>query len=148
MSTNISQGQPADVSRKDEAANRALIQGIYEAAARGDVQPLFDAMDPDFTAYENASLPWGGVYTGKEENVRLVAQLAKYLDFDKLAMHHFAVDRDLVIAYGSVVWRGESGQEAVTVPLAECYVIRNGKLITIHPFFWDTASFVDGPRNK
>ena len=148
MTASTNQDQYPDADRKDEAANRALIRNIYDEAARGNVQPLLDAMHPEFTAYENASLPWGGVYKGMEENVRLVTQLAKYLDFSKLAMHHFAVDRDLVIAYGSVVWRGESGKESLTVPLAECYVIRNGKMITIHPFFWDTASFVDGTRLK
>jgi hypothetical protein len=130
-----------DDDRRNEAANRALIRNIYDAAARGDVQPLFDAMAPNFTAYENASLPWGGVYRGREENVKLVTQLAKYLDFSKLTMHHFAVDRDLVIAYGSIVWRGEHGDQALTVPLAECYVIENGKMVSIHPFFWDTAAF-------
>ena len=134
--------------RSQEAANRALIKNIYDSAARGDVQPLFDAMAPDFTAVENASLPWGGVYKGREENVKLVAQLAKYLDFSKLTMHHFAVDRDLVIAYGSVVWRGESEKESLIVPLAECYVIHNGKMMSIHPFFWDTASFAGGVRHK
>jgi ketosteroid isomerase-like protein len=134
--------------RSQEAANRALISNIYSATARGDVQPLFDAMAPDFTAYENASLPWGGVYKGVEENGRLVEQLAKYLDFSQLRMHHFAVDCDLVIAYGSVVWRGEDGDQSLTVPLAECYVIRNGKIVSIHPFFWDTASFVEGNSRK
>ena len=148
MNANTNQDRYSEADRKDEAANRALIRNIYDAAARGDVQPLFDAMDPAFTAYENESLPWGGVYKGREANVELVNQLAKYLDFSKLVMHHFAVDRDLVIAYGSVVWRGESGKETLTVPLAECYVIRNGKMITIHPFFWDTASFVDEARRK
>ena len=132
--------------RRDEAANRALIQNIYDSAARGDVQPLFDAMAEDFTACENESLPWGGVYKGRDANVKLVTQLAKYLDFSQLKMHHFAVDRDLVIAYGSVVWRGEKGDESLTVPLAECYVIRDGKMVSIHPFFWDTAAFA--PRKK
>ncbi len=131
-----------DDDRKDEAANRALIKHIYDSAAQGNVQPLFDAMAPDFTAHENESLPWGGVYRGMEENVRLVTQLAKYLDFSQLKMHHFAVDRDLVIAYGSVVWRGEKGDQTRVVPLAECYVIKGGKMVSIHPFFWDTAAFV------
>lgn len=41
--------------RRQEAANRALLKQIYDEAANGNVQPLFYAMAPDFTAYENDS---------------------------------------------------------------------------------------------
>jgi ketosteroid isomerase-like protein len=130
------------MSTDEEHRNREFIRAIYDAAAAGDVGPLFDAMGPDFACTEADSLPWGGTYTGLAENRALVEQLARYLDFSRLTMHHYLVDRELVIAYGSVVWRGADRTEHKTIPLAEVWELRDGRAVSLKPFFWDTASFV------
>jgi len=125
-----------------ESANREFIRCIYEAAAGGDVGPLFAAMGPDFVAYEADSLPWGGVHRGLEANRRLVEKLAQYLDFSTLAMHHYLVDGEMVIALGSVVWRGVDGDESLEIPLAEAWEVRDGQAVSLRPFFYDTATML------
>lgn len=127
-----------------ENVNRELIRNIYVAAAAGDVGPLFDAMDDDFVAYEADSLPWGGVHKGLDANHRLVETLSHYLDFATLDMHHYLVDRDMVIALGSVVWRGADGDQVVEVPLAEAWEVRGNKAVSLRPFFFDTATMLAG----
>ena len=130
-----------DLAATTEEANRALIKGVYDSAAAGDVGPLFAVMAEDFTATEDPSLPWGGTYRGLAENQRLVGRLALYLDFSTLAMHHYLVDRELVIAYGSVL----RSVDRVEVPLAEVWEIRDGKAVSLRPFLWDTGSFTPAP---
>jgi ketosteroid isomerase-like protein len=131
-----------EVIAMSEGANREFIRTIYEAAAAGDVGPLFAAMGPDFVAYEADSLPWGGEHRGLEANQLLVEKLAQYLDFSTLAMHHYLVDADMVIALGSVVWRGLHGDESVKMPLAEAWQVRDGKAVSLRPFFYDTATML------
>jgi ketosteroid isomerase-like protein len=125
--------------RADERANREFIRTIYEAAAAGDVGPLFAAMGPDFVAHEADTLPWGGVHKGLEANQRLVEQLARYLDFSTLRMTHYLVDREMVIALGSVVWRGLDREQEIEMPLAEAWEVHNGKAVSLRPFFFDTG---------
>jgi len=132
----------------DSAANRELIRNIYVAAAAGDVGPLFAAMGDDFVAYEADSLPWGGVHRGLEANRRLVETLARYLDFATLDMHHYLVDGEMVIALGSVVWRGIDGDQATEVPLAEAWEVRGGKAVSLRPFFFDTAAMLAPTTTK
>jgi ketosteroid isomerase-like protein len=126
-----------------EASNRALIKDVYDAAAAGDVGPLFALMANDFVATEDPSLPWGGTYRGLARNQELVAVLARYLDFSTLSMHHYLVDRELVIAYGSV----RRQVDGVKVPLAEVWEVRDGRAVSLRPFIWDTSSFVRQPED-
>jgi len=135
--------QQSSTSRDDETSNRAIVQNIYESAARGELQPMWDALSGgEFTAYEYESLPWGGVHKGFDANVALTHKVAEYFDYSTIRMHHLCVDRDVVIAYGSLMWRGINGTPPREVPVAECWEIRNGRPYSIRPFFWDTASYV------
>lgn len=136
----------AAVDRSAEIANRAIVAHIYESAANGDLQPLMDALSPEFTAYEYDTLPWGGVHKGVDANIKLAYHVAEYFDYATIRMHHYAVDRDVVIAYGSLFWRGKDGTESREVPVAECWEIRNGKPQSIRPFFWDPASYYTPPK--
>jgi ketosteroid isomerase-like protein len=125
-----------------DSANREFIRAIYVAAAAGDVGPLFAAMAPDFVANEADTLPWGGVHKGIEANQLLVETLVRYLDFSTLSMTHFLVDREMVIALGSVVWRGLGGDQEIEMPLAEAWEIRDGKAVSLRPFFFDTGALM------
>lgn len=42
------------------------IQRIYQAFARRDLQTIAAAMDPQVSVVQDAPLPWGGRYTGRE----------------------------------------------------------------------------------
>jgi ketosteroid isomerase-like protein len=125
-----------------EAENREFVQGLYAAVAEGNVGPLFAAMDEDFVTYQAESLPFGGEHRGLEANQRMLETLSRYVDFGTLKMSQFLAGGDLVMALGSMVWRGLDGDQAVEMPLAEVWEVRDGRLLSARPFYLDTASML------
>src|SRR5688500_20005568 len=53
-------------------SNVELVQGIYDAFGRGDVDAVFAAMKPDIEWDESEGMPYGGVYRGREAIVENV----------------------------------------------------------------------------
>jgi uncharacterized protein len=49
------------------AANKQLLQDIFDALARGDGTPFRDAMADDFTWTIIGSTDWSGTYAGKQD---------------------------------------------------------------------------------
>jgi ketosteroid isomerase-like protein len=57
-------------------SNADLLQRIYDAAARGDLQPLLDTLKDDI-AWQDSSLgPLAGDYRGKEEVLTFFGRMA------------------------------------------------------------------------
>ncbi len=53
-------------------SNVEVVRGVYDAFARGDVDAVFAAMEPEVEWDEAPGMPYGGVYRGREaimENV-------------------------------------------------------------------------------
>ena len=53
-------------------ANVELVQTVYEAFGRGDVDAVFAAMEPDIEWNESEGMPYGGVYRGRDAIVENV----------------------------------------------------------------------------
>lgn len=56
--------------------NVRIVQGLYEASARGELSAMLEHLAPDFTAHESDALPFGGVYCGPEGFTRLVQRVS------------------------------------------------------------------------
>jgi ketosteroid isomerase-like protein len=56
----------------------------------------------------------------------------------------FAAMAPVVIALGSVVWRGLGGDQEIEMPLADAWEIREGKAISLRRFFFDTGALMAG----
>ncbi|CAJ1511082.1 nuclear transport factor 2 family protein [[Mycobacterium] burgundiense] len=130
-----------------ESDNREFVQGLYAALAEGNPGPLFEAMDEDFVTYEAESLPFGGEHRGPAANQRLVESISRYVDFASIKMDQFLAGGDLVMALGTVVWRGVDGDQALEMPLGEIWEVRNRRLISARPFYLDTAAML-APKAK
>jgi hypothetical protein len=46
--------------------SRAVIQGIYDAASRGDLEAVFSFVDDDIVVSSLAEFPWAGPHLGAE----------------------------------------------------------------------------------
>lgn len=125
-----------------ENDNREFVRNFYAAAAAGDVAAMTAAMDDDIVVYQAESLPYGGEHRGPEASLRLVETISRYVDFSTLEMRHFLVEGDLVMALGSMVWRGIDGDQEIEMPFGELWEIRGGRFVSARPFYFDTAAMV------
>lgn len=99
-------------------ANVALVQGIYDAFGRGDVDAVFAAMKPDIEWDECEGMPYGGVYRGGEA-------IAKNVFEPILAdVEGFTADPDEILPLDDarVMARGRHGGIGVAGPVDARFV--------------------------
>jgi hypothetical protein len=122
--------------------NRALVQDMYDAGVRGDIEGLMSRLAPDVAVHEPAFLPYGAVYNGHQEFLGLFTKIAQVLDITKITIDYLVADGDRVIGVLRIPDPATGGQ----VLLAEQSTIRDGKIIEMRIFFHDTQSMIDAPK--
>lgn len=119
--------------------NRALVQSIMEARARGDGEPFRAAMAEDFVWRMIGSTAWSGAYCGREE---VIERLFKPLFATFAGPYAISVDRVLADGDHAVVQcRGEgTTRQGQRYANTYCFVIRlqDGKLKELTEYM-DTA---------
>ena len=122
--------------------NRAIVEGIYEAANRGDLEGAFAPLSDDFTLDEPLFLPFGKVYHGKAEFAALAPVLQKYLDVAAIQVYYTIADGDRVAACVGIPDR-ETGK---LTRLIEQFTFKDGKIIENRIFYNDAGTLVDKPK--
>jgi hypothetical protein len=124
-----------------EQANRAVVEQIYAAAGRGDLDGVAARFSPDIVLHQAESLPYGGEFRGIEATMAtLGAMFAEHYEVRALDVENIAVDRDVVI--GCVTLRAgirKTGKD-VEMPFRECFRLRDGLVVDLRPFYYDTAA--------
>ena len=122
--------------------NRRLVQDMYDAGVRGDVEGLMSKLAPDVAVHEPALLPYGAVYHGHQEFLDLFTKIAQVLDISKITLDYLVADGDRVIGVLRIPDPATGGQ----VLLAEQSTIRDGKIVEMRIFFHDAQSLIDAPK--
>ncbi|HEY7911992.1 MAG TPA: nuclear transport factor 2 family protein [Blastocatellia bacterium] len=123
--------------------NVAIIRGMYEAFARGDVAAVLSALSPKVEWHEADNFIYadGNPYIGPDAVLEGV--------FKRLAVEWegFAVEPagildagDTVVAYGYYTGRYRKTGEAVRAQFAHMFTLENGKLAKFQQYT-DTAQF-------
>ncbi|MCK6586565.1 MAG: nuclear transport factor 2 family protein [Polyangiaceae bacterium] len=121
------------------SANADIVRSIYEAAIKGDINAIMPVIDPQITIYEAASLPYGGEYHGHEGFSRLVtAVFTSWAAFEVDLKELFDAGSTIIAILQIRVTLKESGR-VVEMPVAEFWRLRDGKVVDLRPFYWDTA---------
>jgi len=128
-----------DAPEADNAAV-ALVRSIYEAMATGDIERLFELLDPDVVVTQDPRLPWGGRHVGHEGfatfGLTLRATIASAVAIDSI----FEAD-DEVIQCGRT--RGTVIATGAPFDIAEVHrwTIRDGRAVAAH-FAIDTPAML------
>jgi len=122
--------------------NRAIVEGMFAAANRGDVEGVFSFLSDDVAILEPRFMPFGKAYHGKDEFMGLAQVLPNYLDVSAITVHYTIADGDRVAACVGItdVATGELTQ------FIEQFTIKDGKIVENRVFYHDAGSLVDMPK--
>jgi ketosteroid isomerase-like protein len=124
------------------STNRDIVAEIYEAANGGDLPRLESRFHPDIVLHQAASLPYGGEYVGRQATMGcLVKMFTEYLEVGGLTVRNIAVDGDLVISAVDLTATARRTGKDVSMPFRECFQLRDGLVVDLQPFYYDTAAF-------
>jgi ketosteroid isomerase-like protein len=121
--------------------NREIVEEIYAAANRGDLEAIAARMHPDVVLHQAPSLPYGGEYEGVEAAMAcLVEMFTRHWEVGALTVHNIAVDGDVVITAVDLIATARPTGKQVKMPFRECFVLRDGLVVDLQPFYYDTAA--------
>jgi hypothetical protein len=117
---------------------REIVQGLYDAAGKGDMEAFFAQLSDDLVLTEPGFLPYGGVYKGKEGMQAMLGPASEVLNIPTLRVHYIVVEGDRAIARLSI---NRTGTDE-TLIIAEESLVRDGKIAEITIYVHDAGSLV------
>ena len=114
------------------ATNKQIIQGAYEAFAKGDVPSVLAMMDDKIEWTEAEGFPlYDGTFVGPQAIVDGVfMRLGEIGDDFTVTPTRFVAEGDVVVAVGTYSWKHRSTGEPATVQMAHVWTLRDGKIIS------------------
>jgi ketosteroid isomerase-like protein len=127
-----------DLSAEDRT--RSVVHQFYDYSLRADLEGVAKTLHPDIVIYEPASLPYGGTHAGPDAALQLLAQLYSIIDLDAIVVGDILVNSERAAAFLEVPFGDSTGNQ--TVPVIETFVIRDGLIGEIKPYYFDTAALI------
>ena len=109
--------------------NVAVVRGLYEAFAKGDIDAVLAGFDENIEWNESQGMPYGGRYNGPEavaENI--FAPITN--DFDEFSVEpeRFLADGELVVVLLTYRGKGKESGNELLMPAAHTWIVRDGKV--------------------
>jgi uncharacterized protein len=101
----------------------------YEAFNHGDLEAVFELLDPEIESVNDERVPFAGTYRGHEELRALLRDQQEVFGQLTMEPYEFFEAGDQVVAFVRVRARGEASGAAVEITIGHLWTIRNGKAI-------------------
>jgi ketosteroid isomerase-like protein len=118
---------------------RRVLEVIYDAAARGDLETFIAGMHPDVEINEPGWLPYGRVYRGVEGLNELLVAATKVIDLSTVTVQAMIADGDRGFVEVSA---HVAGTGAATV-IGEHWTVKDGKPWRCRVYHFDTAPVLE-----
>jgi len=124
--------------------NTALIQKIYAAFGRGEIQTILDRLTPDvqWVLDGPAAIPYSGARTGVDQVAGFFEALATTQENHTLTIDEYIAQGDNVVTVGRYAADVKSTGKRIDCAVAHVFTIRDGKIARFLDFV-DTAQMAD-----
>ena len=127
-----------------ERDNIELVQGIYSAFARGDMNSVFAPFADGFEFYHpmpQSIWPWAGSRRGRQGLAEFFAGLSETLEYERLEPQQFIAQDNSVAVVVSERTRIRATGVFFEISEVHLYKLENGKVIQL-TIFEDTAPII------
>ena len=131
-----------------ESSALRAIRRFYEAEAAylapggGDFQAMAATLDVECVLYQPASLPYGGEWRGPAGFEQWMKAFGEQWTSLEVKDSRFYPDGDVVFSHSHVYATARATGRAVDWPLLQFFKVRDGKILELRPFHWDTAAML------
>ncbi len=122
--------------------SKAIVAGFFAAAAAHDQQRIAAILDPGVVVVEAAALPYGGRHVGIDAFRALVRRVFRLWSDTQVEVRQLIGDGDVVVVLATLSARSKADGKAFSMPIAEVWQLRNGRVIEIQPFYFDTHALL------
>jgi len=127
----------------NEQQNVALIQKMFEAFRRGDIQAILDSLSPDCEFFHPgpAVIPYTGRKKGRAEIQAYFAAITSNQSNHNIRIDQFVAQDDNVVAIGWYTGVVNSTRKTIDSPVVFTFEVQRGK-VRRHMLITDTAALV------
>ena len=130
-----------------EQETRALVEKLYALSGAGDWEAVDEYMSDDLVIVEAESLPYGGLYPGRTALRDLFAKVMAYWIDPSIEMHAITAGEDRGVGLPTLHVTSRQTGRRLALDIAETFRFRDGKLIEIKPYYFDTHLIVEDCRS-
>jgi len=111
--------------------NKAIIQGLYQSFASGDIQAVTATFADEIEWTEADGFPLAGTYIGPQSVVENVfMRLSEFSENWAVAISRYIADGDTIVADGKYTWNHKETGKPCEVRMAHVWTLANGKAIS------------------
>ena len=119
------------------AKNRQTLLVAFEALLQEKGEEFWKILDRDIVFHEPGCLPWGGVYRGVEATIKAHANNHVVFDRVRAVFESVSAAEDIAMVYQTITFRVRANGNICTMPMAEMFRFRDGKVIEWRELFFD-----------
>lgn len=121
-----------------------VVADFYRAARAGDFETVRALLSPEVTLTEPESVPYGGVFKGPDAVLGAAADIfTKYFNLTDYEVCYILADDEHAVARLNVAGVTHTTGKPIAFSATECFVVRDGKIIDIQPYHFDTVQVVE-----
>lgn len=124
-------------------ANIATVKKAYALLDEGNLDAFYDLFADDVIMCEAESLPYGGTYHGKAGLKRGIAKMYEAWSEMLFTIEEVTGGGDLCFVYLHTSASSARTGKTYAFPVAELWRFRDGKVIELRPFYWDTHRAIE-----
>jgi ketosteroid isomerase-like protein len=119
-----------------------LVKRFYEYLVNGNRQGAYSLLSDDFVLKQAASLPYGGEYIGVNGLNEFFKKFSSFWkEFKTLHTDYYFGDNK-VFAISKIRGTVFTTEKIIETEMIQVYVIKNQKLISAQPFYFDTKLLI------
>ena len=132
--------------RHSPEENLIVVRKYYECLfKKGDFATLSTLIAPAANYYQAEGLPYGGIFTGFENWTKMFTQVSALLDLEVTDEPVYFVDNlsgDVIMRF-TIRCKAKKSGKTISMPIAEQFALKDGKIISVRPFYFDTLTFTN-----
>jgi hypothetical protein len=124
--------------------NISLVKTYYECLFKNqNFATIQKILSIDFVYYQAEGLPYGGIYKGFDELMKMFGKASTYFDLQIEKEPEYFTNESInkVDIYFVIKCKSKKSGELITMPISEHFELTNGKISSIRPFYYDTKAF-------
>ncbi|WDF64412.1 nuclear transport factor 2 family protein [Flavobacterium sp. KACC 22763] len=141
----------ADILKNLEADNLKVVAKYYESLFKTKDFDALATVVADGAIYNQAvGLPYGGTYIGVSEWTKMFTKSTEFFDLqiEKEPTYFSDASRNEVIIYFTINCKSKKSGKTMSVPISEHFDLKDGKIISVRPFYYDTKTFAEFLKSK
>jgi ketosteroid isomerase-like protein len=125
----------------DEMRTRVAVERFYDGMLTADLDAVEAVLHPDVVVSEPGSLPYGGDHVGADAVVKLLGLLCAGIALDDVRRGDVLVRGERAAAFLEVPFTLAGGTSQF-LPVVETFLVREGLITQIRPYYFDTAALL------